>query len=449
MPNWSPPRPAEAGAPGGRGLRGRLWVAFVMQTVAIALATLLGVYAAMLVLRDVLIQRALVEEAQHFWGRFDRNAEASLPDTYNLQSFLRGPGQSGAQVPAYLRDLQPGYHNIHAPALDELVLVQDRDGRRLWLVFDQHQVDRLALWFGLVPLTLVLGTVYLVAWTTYRASRRAVSPVIRLAEVVRGQDPKHPDWSAISAAAGSGDADDEVVVLADAIRAFAERNAEFVERERNFTRDASHELRTPLTVIKVAADVLEEETLSAFGARSVARIKRASRDMEALIQAFLILAREGDTGLPNERFVVNDIVAEEVERAQDLVAGKAVRVRMDEAARIELDAPPRVFAVLISNLLRNACQYTEQGEVVVTVADGLVRVDDSGRGMAPEDVANAFEPFYRGKGAGKGGHGVGLTIVRRLTDRFGWPVTLESTLGVGTRATIALPAARPARAAID
>lgn len=449
MQNSPPPRPAEAVASGGRGLRGRLWVAFVMQTVAIALATLLGVYAAMLVLRDVLIQRALVEEAQHYWKRLDLDANAALPDTYNMQGYLLLPGAAVATIPAYLRDLEPGYHSMHAPGVDELVLVGDRDGRRLWLVFDQHQVDRLALWFGLVPLTLVLGTVYLVSWITYRASRRAVSPVIRLAEVVREQDPKHPDWRAICTVAGAGDADDEVMILADAIRSFAERNADFVERERNFTRDASHELRTPLTVVKVAADVLEEEALSAFGARSVQRIKRATRDMEALIQAFLILAREGDTGLPNERFVVNDIAAEEVERAQDLVAGKSVTVRLIETARIEIDAPPRVFAVLISNLLRNACQYTEQGEVLVTVTANAVRVDDSGRGMAPEDVAHAFEPFYRGKGAGKGGHGVGLTIVRRLAERFGWPVALESTLGVGTRATITLPTARPATDAID
>ena len=449
MQKAAPSRPAEAIASGGRGLRGRLWVAFVMQTVAIALATLLGVYAAMLVLRDVLIQRALVEEAQHYWMRLERDAGAGLPDTYNLKGYRRAPGQTMEAIPAYLRDLYSGYHTIHAPGVDELVLVGDRDGHRLWLVFDQHQIDRLALWFGLVPLTLVLGTVYLVSWITYRASRRAVSPLIRLAEVVREQDPKHPDWRAICTVAGAGDADDEVIILADAIRSFAERNADFVERERNFTRDASHELRTPLTVVKVAADVLEDEVLSAFGARSVQRIKRAARDMEALIQAFLILAREGDKGLPNERFVVNDIVADEVERAQDLVAGRPVSVRLIETARIEIDAPPRVFAVLISNLLRNACQHTEQGDVVVTVTTDTVHVDDSGCGMAPEDVARAFEPFYRGKGAGKGGHGVGLTIVRRLTDRFGWPVTLESTLGVGTHATIALPAARPAPAAID
>lgn len=443
-----PTKPVDA-APGSRGLRGRLWVAFVMQTVTIALATVLGVYAAMLVLRDVLIQRALVEEAQYFWRRIVQDPAAALPDTHNMQGYLRNRGDSGRSVPDALRRLPPGYHRIHAPGVDELVLVSDRDGRRLWLVFDQHQLDRLALWFGLVPLTLVLGTVYLVSWITYRASRRAVSPVIRLAEVVREQDPKRLDWRALSAVSVADAADEEVLVLVDAIRAFAERNAEFVERERNFTRDASHELRTPLTVVKVAADVLEDEALSAFGARSVQRIKRAARDMEALIQAFLILARESDTGLPSERFVVNDIVADEVERAQDLVAGKPVVVRMETEASIELNAPPRVFAVLVSNLLRNACLYTERGEVRVIVAADGVRVDDTGSGMAPDDVAQAFEPFYRGKGAGIGGYGVGLTIVRRLADRFGWPVTLESTLGVGTRATVGLPSARSASRAID
>ena len=109
--------------------------------------------------------------------------------------------------------------------------------------------------------------------------------------------------------------------------------------------------------------------------------------------------------------------------------------------RGNLAAPCRVFAVLISNLLRNACQYTERGEVVVTVGRHFVRVDDTGQGMAADDVAHAFEPFYRGKTAGKGGHGVGLTIVRRLTDRFGWPVRLDSQLGVGTHATIEFPQA--------
>ena len=59
--------------------------------------------------------------------------------------------------------------------------------------------------------------------------------------------------------------------------------------------------------------------------------------------------------------------------------------------------------------------------------------------MTQEAVANAFEPFFRGERKGKGGHGVGLTIVKRLADRFGWPVEIKSELGVGTCATIYFP----------
>ena len=103
---------------------------------------------------------------------------------------------------------------------------------------------------------------------------------------------------------GSGEARQ----LAQALHTLGERVEAFVARERNFTRDASHELRTPLTVIRVAADLLEaERELSPRGERSLRRIQRASRDMEQVIDAFLILAREADIEPQAEHFAVSDI----------------------------------------------------------------------------------------------------------------------------------------------
>jgi signal transduction histidine kinase len=275
-------------------------------------------------------------------------------------------------------------------------------------------------------------------------SRRAISPVIWLANAVRSLDPKKPDFTVLEPQNLPGDADGDVQVLASALHGFASRLEEFVERERNFTRDASHELRSPITVIKVAADVLlADGELSNFGERSVKRIQRAVRDMEALIEAFLILAREGDVGLPEENFVVGEVVEGEIDRAEALVEGRPVSVQLVREGDFVLHAPPKVLAVMLSNLLRNACLYTEQGTVTATVGRDFVRIEDTGVGMSEEDLANAFQPFFRGKGAGKGGHGVGLTIVRRLADRFRWPVELKSKLGVGTSATIRFPNPQP------
>jgi signal transduction histidine kinase len=85
--------------------------------------------------------------------------------------------------------------------------------------------------------------------------------------------------------------------------------------------------------------------------------------------------------------------------------------------------------------------YTDAGTVEVTVGPGRLVIEDTGPGMAPEEVASVFKPFYRA-GRRRGGHGVGLTIVKRLSDRFGWPVGIDSEPGVGTRVTVEFPDAQ-------
>ncbi len=98
--------------------------------------------------------------------------------------------------------------------------------------------------------------------------------------------------------------------------------------------------------------------------------------------------------------------------------------------------------MLLGNLLRNAFSYTDAGEVAVEIGAASVVIRDTGVGMAPEQLDAMYRPFVRGDAARRGGHGVGLTIVRRLSDRFGWPVTIESRPGVGTRVEIRFPDAR-------
>ncbi len=426
------------------GIRRKIWLVFVLQIAAISFATVVGVYGAATILEHVLIQRALKDEAGHYFRRLAADPNAALPDTYNMHGYLVPPGHSHMALPDDLQGLDVGYHRLVRNGHDSLVYVSQGNAGTLLLVFDQQQVHRLAFLFGFVPLTVVLIIIYLSTWLTYRASRRALSPVIALATAVRSWDPKKPDLEALDLQMDPGDSDHDVEVLSRALHSFATRIEEFIQRERDFTRDASHELRSPLTVIKVAAEVLQdEEGLSDFGRRSLARIRRASRDMEALIEAFLILAREADTGLPDEDFVVNDLVREELDRALPLLENKPVELELVERGSFALHAPPRVLAVLFGNLLRNACHYTERGRVTVTVGADSICVQDTGVGMDKDELERAFQAYFRAGRSERGGHGVGLTIVKRLSDRFGWPVELRSELGVGTTATIHFPNPQP------
>ena len=424
------------------GLRRKIWVAFILQAAAISFAAVLGVYGASAVLKHMLIQRALQQEAAHFWERREADPIAQMPDTYNMTGYLSGAGEHD-RLPAELRTLGPGFHSLPRSQGGSLVLVQDGPRQRLYLLFKQEQVDSLAFWFGVAPLTLVLAVVYLLAWTTYRTSRRVVSPVIWLANQVRQWDPKRPDASALRPENLPLDVEGETLTLASSLHDFASRIGSFVEREHNFTRDASHELRTPLTVIRVAGDMMDQdESLSPASRRSLKRIRLAGRDMEALIEALLILAREGDTGLPDEDFSVAGVVAEEIDKALPLLAGKPVKLELLKEADPQLRAPARVFSVLLGNLLRNACHYTDAGSITVTVRASSVAIRDTGIGMNPEELARVFEPFYRAGDRQRDGQGIGLSIVQRLSQRYGWPVSLESESGEGTLAIISFPSVR-------
>lgn len=424
------------------GLRRKIWVAFILQAAAISFAAVLGVYGASAVLKHLLIQRALTEEAAHFWKRLDVNPNAAVPNTFNMTGHIIVPGRSLADVPEELLTLSEGYHSLPRSQGGALVLVQDRNGKRLILQFKQEQVDALAFWFGVVPLALVLVVVYVIAWTTYRASRRAVSPVIWLASLVQRWDPKHPQADALRPENLPVDVEGETLVLASSLRDFATRIEELVVRERHFTRDASHELRTPIAVVRMASEMMAaDEDCSPRQRKALNRILGAVRDMETLIEAFLILARDGDTGLPPETLLASEVVEEELDKARPLVGNKPVVLSMDLQADFRLEAPRRVVSVLLSNLIRNACYYTDAGHVTVRIVGDEIIVEDSGIGMTPEQLARVFEPFWRADIARQDGQGVGLSIVQRLSQRFGWPVRMESTAGQGTRARVHFPQA--------
>lgn len=422
------------------GLRRKIWVAFILQMTAISFAAVLGVYAAATVIEDVLVKRILKHDAEYFLDLAAKDPATPPPNTYFVRGYVARPGGDPEAVPESFRNLVPGYHRANVPT--SIVYVADSAGGRLYLSLDATRTHSMVLMFGLVLCGVIIVIVYLTTWMTYRASRRALSPVIALANTVRDWDPKRPDLDALLPENLPVRADGDVESLAYALHGFATRLEEFVERERAFTRDASHELRTPLTVIKASADMLTDDDSPPFTQRAAQRILRSVRDMESLIDSFLILARESDTGLPEEEFSVNEAVRDEIERAQALCEGRPVHIVREERAELVLYSSPRAFSVLIGNLIRNACQYTDRGRVTVTVEADRVVVRDTGSGMSEQELKRAFVSFFRGDQGRGSGHGIGLTIVKRLADRFGWEVGMSSEEGVGTTVTVTFPDAQ-------
>ena len=212
-----------------------------------------------------------------------------------------------------------------------------------------------------------------------------------------------------------------------------------MQRERDFTRDASHELRTPLTVIRVATDLmLGDGDVPERSHRSLARIQRAGRDMEAVIDAFLILAREDGIAPQTEDFDVRDVVYEEVGEGAAAARRQARgAARRPSSHRRGCTRRRMCCRCMLGNLLRQRLHLHrgrhDRGAHRAGPGSGArQRHRHVGRHAGDAPTIRSIAPTS----SIRTGKGMGLSIVRRLGERFGWPVTLESTPAVGTTATV-------------
>ncbi|HEX5306130.1 MAG TPA: HAMP domain-containing sensor histidine kinase [Dyella sp.] len=287
--------------------------------------------------------------------------------------------------------------------------------------------------YAMAPSWAVLLLIIVTSALAWLAARREWRPVSALAKLLNGWEER-PDLEALSPEHLSRQTDADVASIARGLHGFATRIAGYTERERNFTRDASHELRSPLTVIKMSVDMLaEEQSLSDFGERSLLRIRRSAREMEALVEALLILARETDNGVDDELFVINDVLRHELEFARDMLIGRPIELLLEEPTRFALRGSPRVFAVLFWQLIRNACQQTERGRVVVTVMPGMVVVANQAEPHILDNGSSPMPPY------GADRHGFELAIAQRISDRFAWPLELQTHAGSQNVASIRFP----------
>ena len=414
------------------GLPRKIKMAFILQALLASLAVLLGGYLMALVIKYGLINSVLQNEAQYYWQQRAQAPDMAPPNTLRVRGYLQPAGQPAAAVPVQLRALALGFHELES--FDQLVLVDQHPEGRLYLVFQRSPVHRAAVWGGVL---LVLLAIHAASWLTYRSSSRLVAPVSWLARRVSLWDPRHPDANELAPERLPPEVQGETRQLALALHDMAGKVADHVARERNFTRDASHELRTPLTVIRMASDMaLADSGLTPRLQRSLQRIQRAGRDMEAVIDAFLLLAREVDVEPQSELFDVGEVVRYEAANVEELLQGKQVQLRVVVEGSQMLMAPPRVMHVVVANLLRNACLYTDVGEVEVRVMPGQVVVRDTGIGMSSEALARIFDPFFRADGGRQLGVGLGMPIVRRLCERCGWRIEIDSREGQGTTVTL-------------
>ncbi len=418
----------------GDNLTGKLRWIFIWQAVVASGVVLIGTLIGSLFLRDELLEQRLRSEINTTWALVEKDPTVSLQRNSVFNGYFVPANTMPDAVPAPLRSLPPGVHRL--PDSGRVALVSERPSGRVYMTITPSITDRLVVWMTvLASLAAIIG-ISLISWLAYRRSARIVEPVAHLADAARAWQPQHADAELFRIVVRPAHNSHEVMHLGAALARMAERMDAYVQRERDFTRDASHELRTPLTVIGVAAGLLANETLSARGERSLQRIRDATRDMGEVLDVFLILARHPDVPVDAEWLDLAEIAHAEAAEAALQLEDKPVAVAVQVAGTPELHAPPRVVATILSQFIRNATRFTESGRIDIEVAADHISVRDTGIGMDEQMLARVFDPFWRADIADNTLKGLGLPLAQRLAERFGWRLGLESRLGEGTKATL-------------
>jgi len=411
-----------------RSLRARVALYFAGFGALLSVVMAVMMYQSAHDLSVRLVDETLTAELDDYIARRGRNPHSLPPSTVTLQGYVRKAGETGG-VPDYLARLPPGRHEVRVGTLFYRAAVLDRGNTRYYLLYDislkLKREQRFAQQLSIVAVAMTLLSALLGVFL----SGAVVAPVRDLAARVRHRRPEDWDQPLVEHFH-----DREIEELASVFDRQLSRMRAFMERERAFGADMSHELRTALAVILSATEVLrDDDTLSDKQMARVQRIERAARDMAELGTALLLMARE-DHAQPGGGCQVAAVVAEAAEKQRHLLGSKPVTVDVQTDPSLVVAADCGLVDILVSNLVRNAFSYTDAGSVTVHQDSRSLVISDTGRGIPSDAIDQAFLRHFRD--ISSSGAGIGLSLVKRICDRYGWQVRLESGEQKGTTVTV-------------
>ncbi|MDM8516860.1 HAMP domain-containing sensor histidine kinase [Desulfobacterales bacterium HSG16] len=331
-----------------------------------------------------------------------------------------------------IKNLPPGVHAVHIldkkrPINVGVIRLPDKDilyymifhGREFFQENDYlhpKEILMLSLAFLLIP-GIIIG---------YFTSRMLFAPVDSLMNQIKNLNPEN-----IQTQFPYKHAANELGMFTRTIETTMNRIKAFITREKQFTRDASHELRTPLTIIKGAVEIMEQQPELAANpllAKPLKRILRSTRDMETTIETFLWLARE-EKG-PEESCSLEPLVRKAISDHQYLMENKKIDLKVDIRHDKSVKVKKEILYITVTNLIRNAFHFTTEGSVSIIIEETHFEIRDTGIGINSDQLESVTRTHIKGEKSL--GFGLGLSIVSRLCDRFGWELSIVSRSGEGT-----------------
>jgi signal transduction histidine kinase len=318
--------------------------------------------------------------------------------------------------------------------IEHVVLIRAAEGSVMALALDITNLEQREFDLGLMVAGSALLLIALLGLAIAVGANRLVKPLIEIASRIAHLRPDLPGQRIPVPQAANA----ELVVIAEALNDYLQRNDQFVERERIFIDTASHELRTPIAVIGGACEMAIHQADLPIAARGqLMRIQRAVRDVEQLISLLLVLAKDpARIAKAADRVSLDQMLHEIIDDHRHLTRDKDLSIELEALPGVEILAPVAIVQAAIGNLLRNAIENSDRGVVrVVLEHPATVRIEDPGHGMTPEEISSFYARLAKSTRL-RAGAGIGLDLIAKLCEHLGWHMELRSGSAQGTTAVL-------------
>ena len=417
-----------------RGLRLRVALAFAVFCIVVVGTLGISLYIASDDIEEAHIEQIIETEMDYLLQRYRERTDFVPQVGSNLEKYIIHDSAEESQLPPYLQGLNYRRHKVFRGPEEVRVAVRHVDGVKFLVAYEIGLHDQRQQELRLLIVLSLLSVVGVALVVGYLLAGLLVKQVTDLAERVRHLAPGDVQGATMI----QPGQDEEVAQLAHALDDYQNRITRMLWREQEFTANVSHELRTPITTILTSCELLvTEPNLSERARIRIGMIEAAATRMGEQLQALLFLAREQALGIM-EPVALAECVYDAVEPVCTEIYRKRLIFEVAVEPKAVLTLNRQALHTALVNLLRNAVQYTERGFIRVKFSQNRISISDSGIGIEPFYLPLLYERFFRGSTQGEG-LGIGLAIVKRICDHYGWIIEVDSTPGKGATFHITFP----------
>jgi len=198
-----------------------------------------------------------------------------------------------------------------------------------------------------------------------------------------------------------------------------------------FIKDTTHELNTPLSAILANIEMMDTDVMVEKNRKKLTRINIAAKTVSTLYKDLTYLTLEQEKENEDEDITMKPMIENRVEYFDILAKSKNITFVLSlEHSTIFMDK--RKLSRVIDNLISNAIKYNKRGgEIKITVNESILKIEDSGIGIAEDKIPYMFDRYMRFNQS-EGGFGVGLSIVKKIIDEYNMKIEVNSIEGEGT-----------------